>query len=52
MNKIISIVFVLLPIALSLTIGIWRRNQIYRQEEEAEQENPQVSSDIKQMKVE
>lgn len=46
MNKLISIVFTLLPIVLFIAIGIWRRNQIYRQEEEAEREKQQSLSDI------
>lgn len=38
MNEIISIVFSLLPIFLVLAIGLWRRRQIYKQEEQAEKE--------------
>ena len=38
MNKVVSIVFTLLPIVLSLAISFWRRRQIYKQEELAEKE--------------
>lgn len=38
MNEVISWIFILFPIVLFLAIGIWRRNQIYHQEEQAERE--------------
>jgi len=41
MNEVISYIFILFPIVVFLAIGIWRRNQIYHQEEQAEQEKKQ-----------
>jgi len=38
MNKIISLAFSLLPIFLGLALSLWRRRQIYKQEERAEEE--------------